>query len=99
MIKRTLTFIIAITITGSLYAQEQKSISQLADEAYAREEYAVAGALYKRQARRKGDRTPVNLLMKMARSYQQTGRFDEAVDGYRQIVVKPLIFAAYVRGF
>lgn len=89
MIKRTLTFIIAITITGSLYAQEQKSISQLADEAYAREEYAVAGALYKRQVRRKGDRTPVNLLMKMARSYQQTGRFDEAADVYRQIIEKP----------
>ncbi len=89
MIQRTLTFIIAITIAGSLYAQEQKSITQLAEEAYAREEYAVAGALYQRQARRQGDKTPVSLLLKMAHSYQETGQFDEAAGVCRQIVARP----------
>jgi outer membrane protein OmpA-like peptidoglycan-associated protein len=76
-------------LAGSLYAQEQKSVLQLADEAYAREEYAVAGALYKRQARSKGNKTPVGLLMKMAHSYQEIGLFGEAGDIYRRIIERP----------
>ena len=76
-------------LTASLYAQEQKSISKLAEEAYAREEYAVAGALYKRQARSKGNKTPVALLMKMAHSYQEIGYFKDAADIYRQIITRP----------
>ncbi|MGN7722967.1 OmpA family protein [Chitinophaga sp. 22620] len=89
MIRRSLTFILTMTLAGSLYAQEQKSVLQLAEEAYAREEYAVAGALYKRQARSKGDRTPVALLMKMARSYQEIGYFKEAAGFYQQIIARP----------
>lgn len=79
----------SITLAGSLYAQEQKSVLQLAEEAYAREEYAVAGALYKRQARSKGDRTPVALLMKMAHSYREIGYFKEAAGFYKQIIARP----------
>lgn len=78
-----------ITLTGSLYAQEQKSVLQLAEEAYAREEYAVAGALYQRQARSKANKTPVALLMKMAHSYQEIGHFEEAAGFYRQIIARP----------
>ncbi len=89
MIRRSLTFIIAITLAGSLHAQEQKSVLKLADEAYAREEYAVAGALYKRQERSKGNKTPVALLMKMAHSYQEIGLFNKAADVYRQIITRP----------
>lgn len=76
-------------LAGSLQAQEQKTIAQLAEEAYAREEYAVAGALYKLQVRSKGNKTPVALLMKMARSYQEIGLFKEAADAYRQVIAKP----------
>ncbi|MRG44600.1 OmpA family protein [Chitinophaga sp. SYP-B3965] len=86
MIRRSLTFIMIIALTGSMYAQEQKSVLQLAEEAYAREEYAVAGALYQRQARSK---TPVALLMKMAHSYQEIGRFEEAAGFYQQIIARP----------
>jgi len=78
-----------MTLAGGLYAQEQKSVLQLADEAYAREEYAVAGALYKRQAHSKGDKTPVSLLMKMAYSYQEIGLFDKAAGVYRQVITRP----------
>lgn len=76
-------------LSGSLFAQEQKSVLKLAEEAYAREEYAVAGALYKRQARSKGDKTPVPLLMKMAHSLRETGNFLEAASSYKQIVARP----------
>src|SRR5688572_4605697 len=89
MIRRSLTISLLMLLAGSLQAQEQKTIAQLAEEAYAREEYAVAGALYKRQARAKGDKTPVALLMKMARSYQEIGFFKEAADVYRQVTAKP----------
>lgn len=96
MIRRSLTFIIAITLAGSLHAQEQKSVLKLADEAYAREEYALAGALYQRQANKK---TPVALLMKMARSYQEIGQFKEAAGYYQQIIARPdhptAVFFAY----
>lgn len=89
MIRRSLLIIATITLTGSLYAQEQKSVLQLAEEAYAREEYAVAGALYQRQARKKGNKTPVALLLKIAHSYQEIGRFQEAADVYREITARP----------
>lgn len=88
MIRRSITLTLMLTFACGLYAQEQKSILQLAEEAYAREEYAVAGALYQRQARSKGDRTPVPLLMKMARSYQEIGLFGEAAGVYRQVIAR-----------
>lgn len=69
----------------NLYSQEQKSLSQLANEAYARQEYAEAGALYNRIARNKGNKMPVDQLMKMARCYQEIGYFKEASDIYREI--------------
>jgi outer membrane protein OmpA-like peptidoglycan-associated protein len=73
-------------IAFNLYSQEQKSLSQLANEAYARQEYAEAGALYNRIARSKGNKMPVDQLMKMARSYQEIGYFREASDIYQQII-------------
>lgn len=78
-----------MTVTGSLFAQEQKSVLKLAEEAYTREEYAVAGALYKRQVRSKGDKTPVAQLMKLAHSYREIGNFREAAVFYSQIVARP----------
>lgn len=77
-----------MAIAGGGYAQEQKSVHQLADEAYAREEYAVAGALYQRQAR-KGDKTPLNTLLKMAHSFRETGRYNDAAAVYQQLIARP----------
>ena len=78
-----------MTLAGSMYAQEQKSVLRLAEEAYAREEYALAGALYQRQANGKENKTPVALLMKIAHSYQEIGRFQEAAGYYQQIITRP----------
>lgn len=78
-----------MTLAGGLYAQEQKSVLRLADEAYAREEYALAGALYQRQTSGKEKKSPVTLLMKIAHSYQEIGRFQEAAGYYQQIIARP----------
>lgn len=69
----------------SLFSQEQKSLSQLANAAYARQQYAEAGALYNRIARNKGDKMPVDQLMKMAHSYHEIGYYKEASDIYQEI--------------
>ncbi|RBL90390.1 OmpA family protein [Chitinophaga flava] len=74
---------------ANLYGQEQKSVLQLAEAAYARQEYAMAGALYNRIARQKGDKMPVEQLMKMARSFQEIGYYKEATDIYKEITSRP----------
>ncbi len=90
MIRRTFIFILPILLNAyNVYSQEQKSVLQLAGEAYARQEYAVAGALYNRIARSKGDKMPADQWMKMARSYQETGNFKEAAAYYQQIIARP----------
>lgn len=90
MIRRTIIIILLLTLIGySLYSQEQKSVLQWANEAYARQEYAVAGALYNRLARSKGDKMPVDQWMKMARCYQEIGNFKEAANYYRHITSRP----------
>lgn len=75
--------------TFRLYSQEQKSLSQLASAAYARQQYAEAGALYNRIARNKGKKMPVDQLMKMAHSYQEIGYYKEASDVYQEIISRP----------
>lgn len=69
-----------LLMTSTLYGQEQKSWLQLADEAYARQEYAKAGTLYYRIARSKGSKTALTQLMKMAHSYQEIGYYKAAAD-------------------
>jgi outer membrane protein OmpA-like peptidoglycan-associated protein len=76
-------------MTVNLYGQEQKSLSQLANAAYARQQYAEAGALYNRIARNKGDKMPVDQLMKMAHSYHEIGYYKEASDIYQEIINRP----------
>jgi hypothetical protein len=89
MIRRSLTIALSITLSASLYGQEQKSVLRTAEEAYARKEYAVAGALYSRIARSKGDKMPVSRWMKMAISYQQIGDIKRASEIYQQIITRP----------
>jgi len=76
-------------LSARLYSQEQKSVLRTANEAYAREEYAVAGALYNRLARSRGDKMPVDQWMRMARCYQEIGNFKEAADFYQHIINRP----------
>ncbi|MGN7824118.1 OmpA family protein [Chitinophaga sp. 22536] len=91
MIRHTRRMIIPLLLlsAANVYGQEQKSVLQLAEAAYARQEYAVAGALYNRIARQKGDRMKVEQLMKMARSFQEIGYYRQATDIYKEITSRP----------
>lgn len=84
--------ILLITILISpviLQAQEQKSLPQLADEAFARQEYAVAAGMYTRLAEKKGRRASLQLLEKIAQCYLQMARFSEAGYWYLQMLERP----------
>ncbi|NLU96183.1 OmpA family protein [Chitinophaga sp. Ak27] len=90
MIRCTImTIPLVFLMTTQLYSQEQKSLTQLADEAYARQEYAKAGSLYYRIARNKGSKTAVDQLMKMAHSYQEIGYYKLAADIYQEVISRP----------
>lgn len=72
-----------------LIAQEQKSELRLAEEAYARQEYALAGSLYTRVVKSKRNRTPVELVIKLANCHREVGHFSEAAEWYAQVVQRP----------
>jgi outer membrane protein OmpA-like peptidoglycan-associated protein/tetratricopeptide (TPR) repeat protein len=74
---------------AALQAQEQKSLPQLADEAFARQEYAVAARMYVRLAERKGKRAGLPLLEKIAQCYLGMARFSEAGYWYMQMMERP----------
>ncbi|KAA2242772.1 OmpA family protein [Chitinophaga agrisoli] len=89
MIRCSLTIALVFISMAALYSQEQKSVLRLAEEAYSRQEYAVAGALYNRLARSRGDKMPVDQWMRLARCYQETGNFKEAAGYYQHIISRP----------
>jgi len=72
-----------------VFAQEQKSLPQLADDAFARQEYAVAATLYSRLAERKGNKASLKLLGKTAQCYIEMARFTEAGYWYLQMMEHP----------
>lgn len=88
----------ALLLSGSLglAAQEQKSELRLAEEAYARQEYALAGSLFNRVARKKPARAPLELLVKLANCHRETGNFQQAAAWYEEIVKRPESPAAAV---
>ncbi len=81
----------ALLTLGSmqLMAQEQKSELRLAEEAYARQEYALAGNLYGRVIKGKPARAPIGLLLKLAHCRRETGYFGEAANWYAAAVQRP----------
>lgn len=82
-----------------LYGQEEKSLMELGDEAFVREEYAVAANLYTRLANKKGKKAPLKLLEKTAQCYREMARFAEAGYWYIRMIQHPgcpsTIMAAY----
>nr|WP_295865453.1 OmpA family protein [uncultured Chitinophaga sp.] len=73
----------------SALAQEQKSVLRMAEEAYDRQEYATAAALYERLAQQQGKRVKTANLMKLAACYRETGHFDNAGSWYARITTLP----------
>lgn len=78
-----------LSCAAVLQAQEQKSLPQLADEAFARQEYAVAARMYSRLAERKGHRAALPLLEKTAQCYVEMARFSEAGYWYMRMMERP----------
>lgn len=81
--------LILVSASLQLSAQEQKSEIRLADEAYARQEYAVAGSLYQRTIEHKGKRAPLEYFLKLAHSFTETGNYRQAAGWYEQIILRP----------
>ncbi|MRG43733.1 OmpA family protein [Chitinophaga sp. SYP-B3965] len=81
--------LILVLASLQLSAQEQKSETRLADEAYAREEFAVAGSLYQRTIEHKGKRAPLEYFLKLAHSFTETGNYRQAAGWYEQIILRP----------
>lgn len=72
-----------------LSAQEQKAELRLADEAYARQEYALAGSLYTRVVKNKGKRASTDLLLKLAICHREVGNFSQSAGWYAAVIRRP----------
>lgn len=62
---------------------------QMADEAYNRQEYATAAALYEKLAHQKSRQIKTAQLMKLAWCYREIGLFDNAGNWYARITAIP----------
>lgn len=70
-----------------LYGQEDKSLTELGDEAFARQEYAEAAKLYGELAEKK--KAPLSILEKTARCYIEMTKFEEAGKWYFKMLQRP----------
>lgn len=78
-----------ILMTSGLSAQEQKGELRLADEAYDRQEYALAGSLYTRVVKNKGTHAPTDLLLKLAICHREVGNFSQSAGWYAEVIRRP----------
>lgn len=61
----------------------------MADEAFERQEYAVAGALYNRIINKKRNKTPLDVLQRVARCCREIGLYEEAAFWYDKMQSRP----------
>lgn len=72
-----------------LFGQEQKSVRVRADEAFERQEYAVAGSLYSRIISKKKTKTSIDLLQRIALCNREIGQYDDAAFWYEKMQDRP----------
>jgi outer membrane protein OmpA-like peptidoglycan-associated protein/tetratricopeptide (TPR) repeat protein len=72
-----------------LFGQEQKSVRVMADEAFARQEYAAAGALYTKVAEKAKGKHAAEVLVKVAECYSRIGQYDDAQSWYQRLEARP----------
>ncbi|SFE06767.1 WD40-like Beta Propeller Repeat [Chitinophaga sp. CF118] len=72
-----------------LFGQEQKSVRVMADEAFERQEYAAAGALYTKVAQKAKGKHAAEILMKVAACYSKIGQYDDAGNWYQRLQARP----------
>lgn len=72
-----------------LFGQEQKSVRVMADEAFERQEYAAAGALYSKVAEKAKGKHAAEVLVKVAECYSRIGQYDDAQTWYQRLEARP----------
>jgi outer membrane protein OmpA-like peptidoglycan-associated protein/tetratricopeptide (TPR) repeat protein len=72
-----------------LFGQEQKSVRVMADEAFVRQEYATAGALYTKVAEKAKGKHAAEILVKVAECYSRIGQYDDAQMWYQRLEARP----------
>jgi outer membrane protein OmpA-like peptidoglycan-associated protein len=72
-----------------LFGQEQKSVRVRADEAFERQEYAVAGALYTRVIQRRKEKSDIEILQRVALCCREIGMYEEAAFWYEKMQSRP----------
>ena len=72
-----------------LFGQEQKSVRVMADEAFERQEYAAAGALYTKVAQKVKGKHAAAVLVKVAACYSKIGQYDDAGAWYQRLQARP----------
>ncbi len=87
MLRKLLIFTFPLFIPLFLYGQEDKSLVELGDEAFARQEYAGAAKLYGELGDKR--KAPLTILEKTARCYIEMGRFDQAASWYYKMLQRP----------
>lgn len=78
-----------LVVPVTLFGQESKSVRQLADEAFDRQEFSQAGSLYARMANKQRNKSNVELLQRLAVCYKNIGLYDEAADVFKRLDALP----------
>jgi outer membrane protein OmpA-like peptidoglycan-associated protein len=91
MLRRCYAILLCTTLTVpvTLFGQEQKSVRVRADEAFERQEYAVAASLYGRIISKKKTKTSIDLLQRIALCNREIGQYDDAAFWYEKMVDRP----------
>jgi len=87
MLRKLISLLVPLFIPIFLYGQEDKSLTELGDDAFARQEYAEAAKLYGELGEKR--KAPFVILEKTARCYIEMGRFDEAARWYYKMLQRP----------
>lgn len=87
MLRKLIVFTFPFLIPLFLYGQEDKSLIELGDEAFARQEYAEAAKLYGELGDKR--KAPLSILEKTASCYIEMGRFDQAASWYYKMLQRP----------
>ena len=91
MLRRCYAILLCTTLTVPvmLYGQEQKSVRVRADEAFERQEYAVAASLYGRIISKRKTKTSIDLLQRVALCNREIGQYEDAAFWYEKMVDRP----------
>lgn len=91
MLRRCYAILLCATLSVpvTLFAQEQKSVRVRADEAFERQEYAIAASLYGRLISKKKTKTSIDLLQRIALCNREIGQYDDAAFWYEKMVERP----------